>query len=149
MTNDSHEARDRALYKILINEGWPQEDVVSLIATGDSIRLDELLVKLMADPRRQHDLEIITPDQMSDGIVDLNAAKIQAASQRSEKEMEAESAHWEHVRDQLMNVMEASGLDPQALTSATLRALLEVLQDDATLLEEAKKRIALTLNAFH
>lgn len=94
----SNEGRDRALYMIMINEGWPQEDVASMIATADRSRLDELLTRLMADhDRRQRDVEIITPDQMRDGMVDFNAAKIQAAMDRVQKEIDEEHAHWERV----------------------------------------------------
>ena len=149
MTDESAEDRDLALYKIMINEGWPQEDVVAMIATGDRVRLDELLARERADTeRRKRDVEILTPDQIVDGIVDLNAAKIRAASARSQKEMDAEEAHWNRVRDQLMAVMMSSELHSHSLISATLRALLEVLQDDGTDFEEAKKNIANVLNVF-
>ena len=149
MTDESAEDRDLALYKIMINEGWPQEDVVAMIATGDRVRLDELLARERADTeRRKRDVEILTPDQIVDGIVDLNAAKIRAASARSQKEMDAEEAHWNRVRDQLMAVMMSSELHSLSLISATLRALLEVLQDDGTDFEEAKKNIANVLNVF-
>ncbi len=144
----SNEARDRTLYKILINEGFSREDAASLIATTDRAKLDELLTKLMADPRRQRDVEIMTPDQLSDGVVDFNATRIQAESERSEKEMDADQAHWERVRDQLMTVMATSGLAPSSLTSATLHALLDVLQTDDTTLEKTKNDVAMCLNAF-
>jgi hypothetical protein len=103
----------------------------------------------MADTdRRQRDVEIITPDQMRDGIVDLNAAKIQAKSNRFQKELDAESAHWERVRDQLTAVMVASELSDFSIIWATMRALLEVLTDGDTSVEEAKKRIVMCLNVF-
>lgn len=144
MTKD----RDRALYRILINEGWPQEHVVDLIATCDSSKLDELLAKYMADPRRQHDVEIIPPDQLSDGVVDFNAQKIQAANDRHQKESDAEEAHQQRVRDQLSAVMEASELESFSLIEATLGPLLEVLQAEGTAVEEVKKNIVMVLNVF-
>lgn len=147
----SNEDRDRAMYKVFINEGFSRKEIAEMIATTDRVKLDELFASLMADTeRRQRDVEILTPDQMRDGIIDLNAKKIQAKSERFQKELDEEEAHWNHVRDQLIAVMAASGLSSTSLTSVTLRALLEVLlADEATTLDKAKEDIARCLNVFH
>lgn len=145
----STEDRDRALEKILINEGFSRKHVTDLIATGDNNRLEELLASLMANTsHRQRDVEITPSDQMRDGMVDFNEAKIQARQRSFEKELDEEHAHWESVRDQLIAVMAASGLDDYSLASATLGALLETFDDIASL-EEAKTKVTMVLNVFH
>jgi hypothetical protein len=144
----SNEDRDRALYKILINEGYSRQHVDEMLTANRSL-LDEQLVKMMADPRRQRDVEIITPDRMINGVVDLNAKKIQAKSDRYRKELDAESAHEDRTCDQLMAVMEASGLYETSLTSVALRALIGVLRtNDNFTLQQAKENIAMVLNVM-
>lgn len=148
MSEESIEDRDRALYKIMINEGWSHEDVVAMITSVDRSKLDEMLAKLRSDPRRERDVEIKAPDQISAGVVDLNAAKIRGELERFHQEKELEKAHERRFRERLTALMRASELTPYSLIVVTLRALLEVLQDDGTDLEESKNNVANVLNVF-
>ena len=121
-----------------------------MIRDVERSKLDEMLTDLRANTdHRQRDVEILTPDQMKPGIVDLNAAKIRAKSDRFHKEIDAEHAQWERTRDQLTAVMRGSDESPYGLISATLNALLDVLLDDeGTDLEENKKKVVNVLNVF-
>lgn len=143
--NIDHESRDRALFQILINEGFTREYVNELIASKNHVRLDKLYATLSADvERRKRDVEIST----TEGVVSLHELKLRAASQRVERELEEDQAQWERVSDQLSDTMEKSGLQEHALISATLRALLDnlLLQNDAATVDTAKTLISRTLS---
>lgn len=78
-------------------------------------------------------------------IIDFEAAK----DRRVHDEIDANQAQWEEVNRRLVEVMATSGLSDTAITSATLRALLEILQETSDYsLPEAKERIARSLAAF-
>jgi len=80
---------------------------------------------------------------MSD-IIDLDAVK----DRRTFAEIEADQAHWESVNGQLVTIMENSELSNNALISASLRALLDVLVDPDVSHRDAKALIAQSLKAF-
>ncbi len=148
MADEPIEERDRALYKILINEGYSHADAILLIAEADRSKLDEIFAKLRADPRRERDVKIMTPDEMSPGVIDLNAAKIRAETERFHKEMQLEKAQERRFREQMTALMRASEMTSYLLIVGTLRALLEVLIEEGTDLDENKKSVEEILNAF-
>jgi hypothetical protein len=79
---------------------------------------------------------------MTDKIIDFTAAH----QRRLFADIDADAAHWEHVRDQLIAVMCASQLHDKSLISATLRALLDTLNKED--LDEAKRDITRSLAPF-
>ena len=82
---------------------------------------------------------------MTDKPIDFERAK----RRRIEATIGADQAHWQAVHRQLMEVMAASELSGIALTSAALRALLDILMaDDDVNLDDAKQRIAKSLDCF-
>ena len=82
---------------------------------------------------------------MSDNkITDFEAAK----TRRIHDGIDASQARWEEFNRWLVEIMATSKLSDTALTSATLNALLEILQAGDNSLQEAKERIARALAAF-
>lgn len=78
-------------------------------------------------------------------IIDFEAAK----DRRVNDQIDASQEQWEQFTGRLFVSMATSGLSDTALTSATLRALLEILQETSDYsLPEAKERIARSLAAF-
>jgi len=64
--------------------------------------------------------------------------------------IDADQAEWECIREKLLNVMIAASGQPIGLTSATLSALLDVLQDEGQMsFAKAKAAIAKALQCFH
>lgn len=81
---------------------------------------------------------------MTDKIIDLKAAREAARDRHTEAEIDADEAQWISVRNQLIEVMAASKLFNTQLTSATINALFEVIQDG----DETKRLITVTLRCY-
>lgn len=82
---------------------------------------------------------------MSDAPIDFEAVR----EQRSLAAIDADQAHWEVICDQLTNIMMTAEMSDHSLTSATLRALLDVLvAGNEGDLEAAKRFVAGSLNGF-
>src|SRR3954454_23712907 len=70
-----HKTRDRALFQIMINEGWSREEVNELIATKDHVELDRLYNRLSADTeRRARDVPISTDK----GVISIHEMRLRA-----------------------------------------------------------------------
>jgi hypothetical protein len=145
--NIDHESRDRALFQMLINEGYLREEVNAMLASGEHTKLDKLYATLSADTeRRKRDVGIST----AEGVVSLHELKLRTESQRLDRESEEEQAYFDRVSDQLSDTMEKSGLHEHLLTSATLRALINnlMLQNDAATVDTVKTLISQTLTVM-
>jgi hypothetical protein len=70
----------------------------------------------------------------------------QVRQRRAEAKINENQEQWETVKMQLMEIMSSSGLADTSLISATLAALL--LMIDRGDIVETKRRVALTLNVF-
>ena len=81
---------------------------------------------------------------MTDDPIDFEAFK----DRRFSAELDAHEAHWWGVVDQLIAVLLKSEESDIGMTSATLRALLEVLHAGGMSRLEALKRIADALGLF-
>jgi hypothetical protein len=82
---------------------------------------------------------------MTDDIIKFEVAK----DRRTQAEIDADQARWDDVWFQLTGVMTKSKISHTALTSATLRALVDVLEEGCDISrKEAKSRIARSLAAF-
>jgi hypothetical protein len=83
---------------------------------------------------------------MTDEPIDFEAAR----GRRVEAGIDADQAHWQDVHDRLFQVMVTSGLSDISLTSAALRALLDVLVADGKglSLDDAKDRVSRSARAF-
>ena len=81
---------------------------------------------------------------MKSNIIDIEMFRVR----RTLNEIEADQACWEQVRLRMGEVMCQSKLHDISLTSATLRALLDVLEASGLDRRSAKQSIARSLSAF-
>jgi len=59
-----------------------------------------------------------------------------------------DAVDWEVLHINLVEAIVRSGLSDTSVVSAGLRAILDTLTESGMTLDEAKKRVALSLNAF-
>jgi hypothetical protein len=85
---------------------------------------------------------------MPGDIIDFGAEKERRDDAADEAEINGNQAEWERTHLQLVQIMATSSLHDTGLTSATLRALLDVLQNSDMSLDDAKARITRCLAAF-
>lgn len=140
-----HKTRDRALFQIMINEGWSREEVNELIATKDHVELDRLYNRLSADTeRRARDVPISTDK----GVISIHEMRLRAQSQRLDEELKEDEANFDRVSNQMYEIMEASGFIEHQLITATLRALMQNLDAQGIPPEHAKEMIIRTLTVM-
>jgi len=81
---------------------------------------------------------------------DDNIISFEKARDRREiAESEADQAQWENLRDRLIGTLMGSDFQNTALTSASINALLDVLQRSGMNFDDAKTLLARCVNVMH
>jgi len=81
---------------------------------------------------------------------DDNIISFEKARDRREiAESEADQAQWENLRDRLIGTLMGSDFQNTALTSASINALLDVLQRSGMNFDDAKTLVARCVNVMH